>query len=114
MTGSSKGFVAVGEGTDMFPCPLSRLLCLEVVLVGGVVVGRGRKQIGVAIFASRGVGFHVARQLVRSRETLVAVRKIARVRFFTSVCADVACLMLEAKERLVADMTFERTRDLVR
>lgn len=36
---SGEGFEAVGDGADVLASPLGRLLGLEVVLVGSVVVG---------------------------------------------------------------------------
>lgn len=108
---SGEGFEAVGDRADVLASPLGRLLGLEVVLVGGVVMGRGREKIGVAVFASRGVGLHVAGELIGARETLVAVGEVARVGLLAGVGADVAGLVLEAEERFVAEMALVWTRD---
>lgn len=113
MAGSGEGLVAVRDGADVFPCPLGRLLGLEVILVGGVVVRRGREEIGIAVFAGRGVGLHVAGELVGSGEALVAVGEVAGVRLFAGVGADVAGLVLEAQEGFVAEMALVRARSLL-
>lgn len=108
---SGEGFETVGDGADVLASPLGRLLGLEIILVSGVVVGRGREKIGVAVFASRGVGFHVTGEFIGAREALVAVGEVARVGLLASVGADVAGLVLEAEEGFVAEMALVWTRD---
>jgi hypothetical protein len=112
MTGSREGLVAAGNGADMFPGPLGGLEGMEIFLVGGVVVGGCGEKIGVSVLAGGGVGLHVARQLVGSREALVAARKVAGVGLLADVGADVSRLMLETEEGLVAEMALVGAGDL--
>lgn len=58
------------------------------------------------------MGLHVARQLVGSREALIATREITRMGLLASVGADMTCLMLQTEEGLVAEMAFVGARDL--
>ena len=55
------------------------------------------------------VDARVTRQFVRSAEALGAARELAGVRLFASVRPDVAGLVLEAVEGLVAQRTLVRT-----
>lgn len=64
MTRSSEGLEAVGDGANVFAGPFGRLLGLEILLIGGVVVGGGGEQVGVAVLAGGGVGLHVAGEFI--------------------------------------------------
>lgn len=64
MTGSGERLEAVGDGADVLASPLGGFLRLKVVLVGSVVMRRGREEIGITVLACRGVGFHVAGEFV--------------------------------------------------
>ena len=54
----------------------------------------------------------MASQLVRPAEALGAAWELAAVRLFAGMCADVACLVFEAVEGLIAQRTFVGARQV--
>lgn len=57
------------------------------------------------------MGLHVASELIRAREALVAVGEVARMGLLAGVGANVAGLVLEAEEGFVTEMALVRARD---
>ena len=55
----------------------------------------------------------MAGQLIRAREPFVTVGEIARMGLLSSVGADMAGLVLETEEGLVAEVALVRTSDLL-
>ena len=64
-------------------------------------------RVGVVVYP------RVTSQFVGTGELFTAPRKLASVGFLSGVCADVACLMLEAVEGLVAERTLVGAREFV-